>query len=194
MTIVASACLSADRIVRAYFSDIAIQIAAKPTLTWHFDADALDAEAATDGWYALLTNLDPAQANTAEVFRRYKGQEVVERRYSDFKGPLAVSPFFLKTNRRIEALITVICLALLIFCLIERQVRKAIEPAETMIGLHPDSPGRKAKPTRRLIFYNLAKLRLIPASGTDPPIIAQPVGIQATLLDHLDIKPDQTRS
>jgi len=38
------------------------------------------------------------------VLRRYKGQEVSERRYSNFKGPLAVAPMFLKNNRRIEAL------------------------------------------------------------------------------------------
>ncbi|WP_232291925.1 DUF4277 domain-containing protein [Frankia sp. QA3] len=29
----------------------------KPALTWHFDQATLDAETATDGWYALLTNL-----------------------------------------------------------------------------------------------------------------------------------------
>jgi hypothetical protein len=52
----------------------------------------------------------------------------VERRYGEFKGPLAVTPLFLKTSRRIAALITVICLALLIFCLIERQVRNALAP------------------------------------------------------------------
>jgi transposase len=78
----------------------------KPTLTWSFDQTALDTEAATDGWYALLTNLDPAAADAATVLIRYKGQEVVERRYSAFKGPLAVTPMFLKTNRRIDALIT----------------------------------------------------------------------------------------
>src|SRR6266545_2025812 len=64
----------------------------KPTLSWHFDQAALDALAATDGWYALLTNLDPAEADAAEILRRYKGQEVVERRYGSFKGPLAVAP------------------------------------------------------------------------------------------------------
>jgi transposase len=61
----------------------------KPTLVWHFDSAAIDAEAATDGWYALLTNLATADADAAEVLRLYKGQEVVERRYGDFKGPLA---------------------------------------------------------------------------------------------------------
>ena len=45
---------------------------------------------------------------------------MAERRYGEFKGPLAVTPLFLKTSRRIAALITVICLALLIFCLTGR--------------------------------------------------------------------------
>jgi hypothetical protein len=57
------------------------QDSGKPTLTWWFDPDALAAEAASDGWYALLTNLDPAQADAAGVLARSKGQEVVERRY-----------------------------------------------------------------------------------------------------------------
>ncbi len=71
----------------------------KPTLSWHFEHDAVAAEATTDGWYALLTNLDPRVAAAAEVLRRYKSQEAVERRYSNFKGPLAVAPMFLKNNR-----------------------------------------------------------------------------------------------
>src|SRR6266542_3435532 len=114
----------------------------KPTLSWHFDQAALDALAATDGWYALLTNLDPAEADAAEILRRYKGQEVVERRYGSFKGPLAVAPMFLKDNRRIAALITVICLALLIFCLVERQVRQALAPAQKLDGLWAHRPGK----------------------------------------------------
>jgi hypothetical protein len=73
---------------------------------------------------------------------------------------------FPKNNRRIAALVTVICLALLIFCLIERQVRAAIAPAATLEGLYA---GRPAKPTGRLIFQALARLRLIPATGGQPP-------------------------
>jgi hypothetical protein len=66
--------------------------AGKPTLHWHFDQDALAAEAASDGCYALLANLEAAEADAVEVLVRYKGQEIVERRYGDFKGPLAVAP------------------------------------------------------------------------------------------------------
>jgi hypothetical protein len=125
----------------------------------------LAAEAATDGWYALVTNLDPTQADAAEILARSKGQEVVERRYGAFKGPLAVAPLFVQPNRRIQALVTVICLALLVFCLVERQVRRAIAPAVLLPGLYVGQP---AKPTGRLIFEALARLRLIPASGHDP--------------------------
>src|SRR6266705_2307951 len=152
------------------------------------DQAALDALAATDGWYALLTNLDPAEADAAEILRRYKGQEVVERRYGSFKGPLAVAPMFLKNNRRIAALITVICLALLIFCLVERQVRQAIAPAQKLDGLWAHRP---AKPTGRLIFTALAKLRLLPASGPDPPVIPRPPPLQARILELLTV--DATR-
>ncbi len=160
----------------------------RPTLAWRFDPAALAAEQATDGWYGLLTNLDPDQADAAEVLARYKGQEVVERRYGAFKGPLAVAPLFVQSNRRIQALVTVICLALLVFCLVERQVRRAIAPDLTLQGLYVGQP---AKPTGRLIFQALARLRLIPASGHDPPIIPQPPPLQARLLQLLDVDPTQ---
>jgi transposase len=159
----------------------------KPTLVWWFDPAAIAVEAATDGWYALLTTL-PATVTAAEVLIRYKGQEVVERRYSAFKGPLAVAPMFLKTNRRIQALITVICLALLIFCLIERAVRAAIRPDQKMTGL---VPGQKAKPTGRLVLQALAGLRLIPAMAGQPAIIPQPTPVQARLLELLAVDPTQ---
>ncbi len=181
--------IARDRRVKAYLRSEAgtDPVTGKPTLTWWFDKDALDAEAATDGWYALLTNL-PADVTAAEVLIRYKGQEVVERRYSAFKGPLAVAPMFLKTNRRITALITVICLALLIFCLIERAVRTAIAPQVKMPGLYP---GQQAKPTGRLIFQALAGMRLIPAGAGQPAIIPQPTPAQARLLDLLAVDPTQ---
>lgn len=161
----------------------------KPTLDWSFDQAALDAEVATDGWYALLTCL-PADIDASEVLIRYKGQEVVERRYGTVKGPLAVAPMFLKSNRRIAALVTVICLALLIFCLIERQVRAAIAPALTLAGLYV---GRPAKPTGRLIFEALGRLRMIPATADQPPGIPHPPPLVLRLLELLDVDPTRPR-
>jgi transposase len=165
-------------------------VTGKPTLAWQFDPAALAAEQATDGWYGLLTNLDAAEADAAEVLRRYKGQEVVERRYGAFKGPLAVAPMFLNNNRRIAALVTVICLALLVFCLVERAVRQAIAPKVMLDGLYVSRP---AKPTSRLIFEALGRLRLIPASGHDPPTVPTPPHLQTTLLKLLNVDPTRPR-
>jgi len=164
----------------------------KPALTWSFDQDAINAEAATDGWYALLTNLDPGQADATGVLLLYKGQEAVERRYSAFKGPLAVAALYCKNNRRIASLVTVICLALLIFCLAERQVRQALaEQSQTTVkGLYA---GRPAIPTGRLIFQAFSTMKIIPGKGQDPPIIPQPTTLQLELLDLLDIDPRHLR-
>ncbi|MFD4537986.1 IS1634 family transposase [Kitasatospora sp. NPDC058397] len=43
-----------------------------PTLAWSFDQDAVDAEAAVDGWYALLTNLPADQTDPARVLLHYR--------------------------------------------------------------------------------------------------------------------------
>ena len=161
----------------------------KPTLEWHFDPTALATEAATDGWYALLTNLGP-EVTAADVLHAYKGQETVERRYSNFKGPIAVAPMFLKNNRRIEALITVICLALLIFSLVERAVRLALSPATKLAGLWASRP---AKPTGTLIFAALSHLKLTPATTQDPAEIPRPPPLQAQLLELLHVDPRQPR-
>ncbi len=77
---------------------------------------------------------------------RFKGQEASERRYGNCKGPLAVAPMFLQHNRRIAALITVICLALLVFSVVERQVRAQIAPAAKIPGLY----ARPARPAHRM--------------------------------------------
>ena len=180
--------IARDRRVKAYLVfTVDTDDHDKPTLNWHFDEQALAAEAAHDGWYALLTNLDPTDADAGEVLRRYKGQEVVERRYSDFKGPLAVAPMFLKNNRRIEALVAVICLALLIFCLVEREVRSGIAPEKKMTGIYPEN--RPMKPTGRLIFAALAGIRLIPATATGPPVIPRPTETELRLLQLLGTDP-----
>ena len=85
-------------------------------------------------------------------------------------------------------------LALLIFCLIERQVRNALAPhGGKMTGL----PGYRltpAAPTGRTIFMTLSDLRLIPAHDGNPAMIPEPAGVQAQLLDLLgiDISPTST--
>src|SRR5712691_11916618 len=165
--------------------------AGKPTFAWSFDQAAINAETAADGWYALLTNL-PADLDATEVFLRYKDQPMVERRYGEFKGPLAVAPIFLRSNRRITALITVICLALLIFCLIEREVRRNLAPDTEIRGFYINDR-RPRKPTGRLILQALDDLRLIPAPREQAATIPKPGHLQTHLLGLLNVDLTQPR-
>lgn len=187
-----AAAITRHRRVSAYLTtSITTTPEGTPVFAWSFDQAALDTEAATDGWYALLTNLGP-DIDAAEVLHRYKDQPVVERRYGDIKGPLAIAPIFLQHNRRITALITVICLALLIFCLIEREVRTNLAPDTDMIGFYGNDR-RARKPTGRLILHALSDLRLIPAHRGQPPTIPKPGWLQAQLLNLLHVDPTQPR-
>jgi transposase len=179
------------RVASCLRTDIGQDENGRPTLAWHFDQDVLAAEAAVDGWYALLTALPLEQATPGEVLIQYKGQGAVERRYADFKGPLAVAPVFLQHNHRVAALIQVICLALLVFCLIERQVRQALGPEQTMTGLYPDN--RRVRPTGRMILYHLGELTLRIGNVIAPPTVQITRGVQLHLLDLLGIEVTQTR-
>jgi transposase len=91
---------------------------------------------------ALLSNLEASEADATQVLLHHQGQEAVERCRSAFKAPLAVAAIYLKNNRRITAMITVVCLALLIFSLIERQVRAALRALgrTTVAGLYTNRP------------------------------------------------------
>lgn len=117
-----------------------------PTFCWERDEEAIREAEALDGFYVLVTNLPADQYDASAVLNLYKGQHRVERRFGDFKGPLAVNPVLLKSNRRIAALIFVVYLALLVFSLMERQARQGVEdPSGLVRGLVPDN--RLARPT-----------------------------------------------
>src|SRR6266516_1343227 len=66
-----AAAIARHRRVDAYLTtSITTTPEGTPVFAWSFDQAALDAEAADDGWYALLTNLD-ADIDAAEVLHRY---------------------------------------------------------------------------------------------------------------------------
>ena len=80
-----------------------------------------------------------------------------------------------------------ICLSLLIFCLVERQVRNALSPhGEMMTGLTGYGPA-PARPTGRTILQALADLRLIPAHDGNTAVIPKRAGVQARQRDLLGI-------
>ena len=128
--------------------------AGKPWITWHRDQDAITAASRLDGLYALATNLpDPGKGTpltALEVLKIYKDQWILEQRHRDLKQTLKVRPVFLHNDDRIHALIAVIGIALLIFGLIEAELRAALGPGTPLPGILPES--RAAIPTARAVL------------------------------------------
>ena len=122
----------------------------KPTLTWARDHDAITAAAQTDGIYALATNLPGTRLTAGQLLHTYKAQQIIERRHRDYKQTLKVRPIFLHNDDRIYALTSIIGIALLIFGLIETELRKRLHDDEPLPGLLPE--GRAAKPTGRNVL------------------------------------------
>jgi len=94
------------------------------TLDWEVDEEALAQAEALDGYYVLLCTWPKERADSSAVLRRWKQESEIERRYSDWKGPLILRPVFVATPRRIAALLLILHLALMIYCLLEREVRR----------------------------------------------------------------------
>ena len=157
----------------------------KPTLTWQRDHEAIAAAARTDGIYALATNLPDKRLSAGQLLRAYKGQQIVERRHRDIKQTLKVRPIFLHNDDRIYALTSIIGIALLIFGLIETELRKALADNELLPGLLPEN--RAAKPTGRNVLGAFQGLGLTyTQAGVELDHLTH---TQRRILELLDITP-----
>jgi Domain of unknown function (DUF4277)/Transposase DDE domain len=161
----------------------------KPTISWQRETDTIAHAARTDGVYALATNLPSARLTAGTVLRLYKQQEVVERRHRDLKQTLKVRPIFLHNDDRIYALISIIGIALLIFGLLETQVRNALaaDPQQPDKRLPVLPEDRLAKPTGANILSAFQGLAL---TYTHRGIELDPLTpTQQRILDLLEIQP-----
>ncbi|MBA3748683.1 MAG: IS1634 family transposase [Solirubrobacterales bacterium] len=157
---------------------------ARPTLTYARDEQAITAAGATDGVYALATNI-AGELSANDVLKLYKDQQIVERRHRDAKQTLKVRPIFLHNDDRIHALTSLVGIALLIFGLIETQTRHALRDDEQLPGLLPE--GRAAKPTGRNI---LAAFQGLGLTYTPNGIaLDRLTHTQQRILELLDIQP-----
>jgi len=99
----------------------------RPEYGFHFTFDqaAADRDAAYDGYSALVTTT-PRVQSADSVFSKYKQQGYSELANHEFKTPLAVHPLFLKSPRRVEALVFLMMIALTTYFLLQRMYRKSL--------------------------------------------------------------------
>lgn len=79
------------------------------------------------GCFVLLTNVATGMHQPKEILEIYKEQYGIEQNFGFLKDPLIVNDLFLKNPERIEALGLVLLIALLVWRLIERNMRKYIK-------------------------------------------------------------------
>jgi Domain of unknown function (DUF4277) len=103
----------------------------RPTqgLVFQFDPAAAKAEEPYDGLAVLVTTA-PILYSADTLFSYYKEQNFVELLHHQIKTPLAVSPIFLKTPQRVEALICLLQVALQAYQVLERLYRQSVPSEE----------------------------------------------------------------
>ena len=96
---------------------------ARQRLVWSFDEAVAKADARYDGLAALVTTA-PLTTSGDALFSTYKQQAYIERSHHEYKTPLAVAPVFLKSPRRVEALVCLLMMALQFRQVVERRYRR----------------------------------------------------------------------
>ena len=171
--------------IRELISVVVGEHAGKPTISWQRNETAIEQASLTDGVYALASNLK-GRLSAERVLRLYKDQQIVERRHRDLKQTLKVRPIFLHNDDRVYALISIIGIALLIFGLIESQLRQALAADEQkLLPLLPEE--RLAKPTGRNILAAFQGLGITYTNSG--PQLDRLTHTQKRILGLLEIQP-----
>ncbi|MFQ6090357.1 MAG: IS1634 family transposase [Candidatus Bipolaricaulia bacterium] len=121
-------------------------------MAWEIEEapEAVEARVQREGCFVLATDvLDEGGLSDAQLLQAYKGQHRVERGFRWAKNPAAIAPIFLKKPTRIAALGFVYLVALLIYTLVERQVRQELAERGEQVG---KGTWATAKPTARTVF------------------------------------------
>jgi transposase len=144
------------------------------------DPDRVESAKQTLGKFIIATNeLDAQQLSTAQMLANYADQGIsVEHGFRFLKDPLFFADsLFLKKPERIMALLMIMGLALLVYALAERYLRRMLEQKKETL---PDQKGKPTQsPTIRWIFQVF--------EGLD--ILSIWVGDQRTMRQVLNLRP-----
>jgi hypothetical protein len=122
----------------------------------HFDEDgaAVATDAFADGLFPLVTNDE--LLGLEEALRKYKYQPFVEKRHEQFKSVFGVAPVWLKSPRRVAALLWLYFVVELVQALVEREMRRQMRARGVRrLNLYPEGRA-SAAPTAGLVFGALA--------------------------------------
>jgi transposase len=127
------------------------------------------------GWTVLATTIQPEGCTDAEMLQAYQEQHItVEPGFRWIKNPAAISPVWLEKPERIAALAMLTVVGLLVYAVIQRQVRLYLREHDRHI---PGNKGLTATPTAAVVFALFTPVTLVHFAVDDTPSL-QVHGVQ----------------
>jgi transposase len=133
-------------------------------LVYHLNvtSQVLAAPVASVGWLVLATTIKESTCSDAEVVTAYRDQTTtVERGFRWLNNPAAIHPVWLEKRERIAALAMLRVVGLLVYGLIQRQVRQYLLEHHEKI---PANKGETDSPTATVVFEAFATLTRVELS------------------------------
>jgi transposase len=120
----------------------------------HLDAKALRPPVSSFGWMVLATTVGEQRCGDAEMVRAYRAQTTTgEPGFRWIKNPAAISPVWLEKRERLAALAMLTVVGLLVYSLIQRQVRQSLQQHQQSV---PGNKGDTARPTAAVVLASFA--------------------------------------
>jgi transposase len=139
------------------------------------ETEALATLEADNGWTVLATTVSPEVSTDAEILQAYQEQHTtVESGFRWIKNPAAISPVWREKPERIAALAMLTVAGLLVYSIIQRQVRLYLQTHDQQL---PGNKGMTATPTAAVMLALFAHVALIQLDVADQQI-AQIYGVQ----------------
>jgi transposase len=114
------------------------------------EAEALTQAEQEQGWTVLATTVNAQRCSEAQILRAYQEQNsTVEAGMRWIKNPAAITPMWLEKPERIAALAMLTVIGLLVYGLLQRQVRLYLQAHQQHV---PGNKGPTATPTAAVVL------------------------------------------
>ena len=128
-----------------------------------------------NGWTVLATTVRPEEGTDTELLQAYQDQTTtVEPGFRWIKTPAAIAPVWLEKPERIAALAMLTVIGLLVYSIIQRQVRLYLHTHDQQV---PGNKGMTATPTAAVVLALFAPVALIQLRLDDQEVM-QVYGVQ----------------
>jgi transposase len=112
-----------------------------------------------NGWTVLATTVPPEEGTDTEILQAYQDQTTtVEPGFRWIKNPAAIAPVWLEKPERIAALAMLTVVGLLVYSIIQRQVRLYLRMHDQQI---PGNKGLTAIPTAAVVLSLFGQVTLV---------------------------------